>query len=433
MVCITNENLYKHLIVLETMIDKETLRKIVRLQREELLLFDEGVSREESVDIDINVPFAVILSGIRRCGKSTLLLQLMKRAKHFYYFNFEDSRATDFDVKDFEKLDLIFHEEYKDCQYYFFDEIQNVPKWELFIRRSVDLKKHVVITGSNASLLSKELGTRLTGRHLTHELFPFSFKEFLKIEKLKGNLNSFERYLTEGGFPEYLKLKRPDILQELLTDILTRDIATRYKIRSQKRLKELAIHLLTNIGKQFTYNSLKKSFKLGSVNSVISFISYFEDAYLLFTIPKFDYSHKKMLVSPKKVYSIDNGLSVRNSASFFDDRGRLLENLVFINLRRKHKDLLYFQNTHECDFIVRDGEKIIMAVQVCYEINEDNKERELYGLREAVEKFKLKEGLILTYNQTDEFELGKAKIKAIPIWRWLLSDMRLTKITYSLL
>ncbi len=404
------------------MIDKETLRKIVKLQREELSLFDEGIAREEIGEIDINVPFAIILSGIRRCGKSTLLRQLMKRIKNFYYFNFEDSRATDFDIKDFEKLDLIFHEEYKECNYYFFDEIQNIPKWELFVRRLIDLKKHVIITGSNASLLSKELGTRLTGRHLTHELFPFSFKEFLKIEKAEGNVNSFEKYLAEGGFPEYLKLKRPDILQELLTDILTRDISARYKIRSQKILKELAIYLLTNTGKQFTYNSLKKSFKLGSVNSIISFISYFEDAYLLFAIPKFDYSHKKMLVNPKKIYSIDNGLSIRNSASFFDDRGRLLENLVFINLRKKHKDLLYFQNNNECDFVVREGIKIIKALQVCYELNEDNKEREINGLKEAIEKFKLREGFILTYNQTDEFDIGMAKIKVLPVWKWLLSN-----------
>ncbi|MBS3154901.1 ATP-binding protein [Candidatus Woesearchaeota archaeon] len=402
------------------MIDKETLRKLVRLQREEISLFDSGIEREDILKLDLNVPFAVILSGIRRCGKSTLLLQLMKKIDGFYYFNFEDLRIGDFDIGDFEKLDQVFHEEYKDQNYYFFDEIQNIPKWEIFIRRLVDLKKHIIITGSNASLLSNELGTKLTGRHLNYELFPFSFKEFLRINKKNPAISSFESYLSEGGFAEYLKLKRPDILQELLRDILARDIITRYKLRNQKILKDLAVYLLTNIGKQFTYNSLKKNFKLGSVNTAISFISYFEDTYMLFTIPRFDYSMKKMLVSPKKVYAIDNGFVTRNSASFFDDKGRLLENLVFINLRKKNKEIFYFQEENECDFLVRDGTKIVKAIQVCYEINEESRDREIKGLIDAMNKFKLKEGLILTYNQEDKFVVEDKTIKAIPVWKWLL-------------
>ncbi len=406
------------------MMDKERLLDVIKVQRDELNQFDNGTVREERSEIDINLPFAIILSGIRRCGKSTLLRQIMKKQKNFYYFNFEDSRAVDFNVNDFEKLDEIFHEEYGESNYYFFDEIQNIQKWEVYVRRLVDLKKYVIITGSNASLLSKELGTRLTGRHLTHEIFPFSFNEYLTIEKKEANINSFANYLNEGGFPEYLQYKRPDILQILLNDLLNRDIVTRYKIRSQKQLKELAIYLLTNVGKQFTYNSLKKNFKFGSVHSVISFISYFEDSYLIFTIPKFDYSYKKTLVSPKKVYSIDNGLTIRNSASFFDDKGRLLENLVFINLRKKNKEILYFQEKNECDFIIKDRSKIIQAVQVTYELNNDNKEREINGLVEAMEKFKLNEGLILTYNQTDEFIINKKKIKVIPIWKWLLENKK---------
>jgi predicted AAA+ superfamily ATPase len=400
---------------------KEDLRRIVKLQKEELSLFEEGIPREDLPEIDISLPFAIILSGIRRCGKSTLLRQIMKKTGKVYYFNFEDLRITGFEVEDFEVLNDIFHEEFGDSNYYFFDEIQNIPKWELFVRRLVDIRKHVVITGSNASLLSKELGTRLTGRHLTHELFPFSFKEFLKIEKKEASVGSFEEYFMGGGFPEYLSAERPDILQSLLNDVIARDINARHKIRNQKKLKELAIYLLTNIGKQITYNSLKKMFKLGSVNSIISFMSYFEDAYLIFTIPRFDYSYKKMLVNPKKVYSIDNGVSINNSASFFDDRGRLLENMVFVNLRRKHKEILYYQNDNECDFIAKNGNKITTAIQVTYELNSDNEKREINGLKEAMEKFKLNEGLILTYNQTDEIVVGKNKVKVIPVWKWLLS------------
>jgi predicted AAA+ superfamily ATPase len=285
----------------------------------------------------------------------------------------------------------------------------------------VDLKKHVIITGSNASLLSNELGTKLTGRHLNHELFPFSFNEFLKINKERPSINSFEKYLSEGGFAEYLKLKRPDILQELLRDILARDIITRYKLRNQKILKDLAVYLLTNIGRQFSYNSLKKNFKLGSVNTAIAFVSYFEDTYMLYAIPRFNYSMKKMLVSPKKIYAVDNGFVTRNSASFFDDNGRLLENLVFINLRKKNKEIFYFQEENECDFLIREGIKIVKSIQVCYELNEDSRDREIKGLVDAMDMFKLKEGLILTYNQEDKFVIKGKTIKTIPVWKWLLT------------
>ena len=357
----------------------------------------------------------------------------MKKIKGFYYFNFEDSRAGDFDIGDFEKLDQIFHEEYGGQKYYFFDEIQNIAKWEAFVRRLVDLKKHVIITGSNASLLSKEMGAKLTGRHLNHELFPFSFREFLKIGKENRSIGSFGEYLSNGGFAEYLKLKRPDILQELLRDILARDIITRYKLRNQKILKDLAVYLLTNIGKQFTYNSLKKNFKLGSVNTAIAFISYFEDTYMLFTIPRFSYSMKKMLVSPKKVYAIDNGFAAKNSASFFDDVGRLLENLVFINLRKKNKDIFYFQEENECDFLIREGIKIVRAMQVCYELNEGSRDREIKGLVDAMDRFKLKEGLILTYNQEDKFVIKDKIIKAIPVWKWLLKNREAMKKQNDLL
>ncbi len=404
------------------MIDKETLRKVVSLQRNELNIFENGTQREDIKKIDMNIPFAVILTGARRVGKSTLLRQLMKKVKGFYYFNCEDSRATSFEVEDFEKLDEIFHDDYGNQDYYFFDEIQNISKWELFIRRLVDIKKHIIITGSNASLLSRELGTRLTGRHLNHEVFPFSFREFLKIKGKKENIDSFERYLMTGGFPEYLRSERPDILQELLKDIISRDITARYKIRNQKALKELATYLLTNIGKQITFNSLKKNFKLGSIHTITSFISHFEDTYMIFTISRFDYSLKKMNINPKKVYSIDNGFSIKNSVSFFDDRSRLLENLVFINLRKIHKEIFYFQDKNECDFIIKNGSNIIQAIQVCYQISKDNQERELNGLIGAMDKFKLKEGRILTYNQEDNFVIKDKVIKAIPVWKWLLEN-----------
>lgn len=400
------------------MILKDTLRSIVKSQREALKLRETGIEREKLKEIELKIPFALVISGIRRCGKSTLLKQIMERAKEFYYFNFEDTRITDFTPEDFNKLDEVFNEEYGSKEYYFFDEIQNVKKWEIFVRSLLDRKKQVIITGSNASLLSKELGTKLTGRHVRYELFPFSYSEFMKLSKREQGISSFEKYFISGGFPDYLKFRKDEILQELLNDILIRDIAIRHKVRNVKSLKEMALYLLTNVGKEFSYNNLKKMFSLGSTNSAISFVSYFEESYLLFTIPKFDYSHKKQVVNPKKVYSIDNGLTNRNSMSFSQDKGKMLENTVFINLRKKHKDIFYFQGEKECDFVIKEGTRITQAIQVCYELNRDNREREIEGLKEAMEKFNLKEGLILTYNQEDEFK--HEGIKVIPVWKWLL-------------
>lgn len=404
------------------MILKETLRGIIKSQKSELPLLEDGVKREKLALIDINLPYAVVLSGIRRCGKSTLLHQLMKKTRKSYYVNFEDPRLVDFEVRDFQKLEEVFKGEYGSCEYYFFDEIQNVQKWELFVRALLDKKRKVIITGSNASLLSKELGTRLTGRHIRYELFPFSFKEILMFVNKKPSITSFEEYLKKGGFPEYLKYQKSEILHELLNDIIARDIIVRHKLRESKIIKEMAIYLLTNVGKEFSYNSLKKIFNLGSTNSVIAFISYFEDSYLLFTVPKFAYSLKKQLVNPKKVYSIDNGLSSVNSVSFSSDSGRMLENIAFLHLRKKHEKIFYFKEKNECDFVVKEKDKIIKLIQVCYELTEDNKQREIDGLLEATEMFKLNKGLILTYNQEDEFKIKNKKIIVKPVWKWLLKD-----------
>lgn len=402
------------------MILKETLRAIVRAQKEELALFEYGIERESLKEIHIELPFATVISGIRRCGKSTLLRQIARQVKNFYYFNFEDPRATNFEVQDFQKLDDVFFEEFGKAEHYFFDEIQSVSKWELLVRAFLDKKKRVIITGSNASLLSKELGTRLTGRHLRCELFPFSFKEFLKLVRQKPGIRAFEDYFKAGGFPEFLKVQKAGILQELFNDIIIRDIVSRHKIRSVKTIREMALYLLTNIGKEFSYNSLRRLFQLGSTSSAVSFVSYFEDSYLLFTVPKFDYSLKKQLVNPKKVYSIDNGLSNANSASFSEDKGKMLENAVFLGLRRRYKGIFYFREKGECDFVIKEGTKITKAIQVCYDLNDDNKEREIGGLVEVLGKFQLKEGFIITYNQADELQIGNKTVKVLPVWKWLL-------------
>jgi uncharacterized protein len=400
------------------MILKDTLQQIIATQQRDIKSLNYGVPRTVASNIDLTLPFAIIISGIRRCGKSTLLRQAMKETNGKYYFNFEDPKATSFELSDFQKLDELFSESFGQEECYFFDEIQNVEKWELFVRTTLDKGKHFLITGSNASLLSKELGTRLTGRHLRKELFPFSYTEFLAFTSTKTGPESFNEYLIKGGFPEYLRFSRGEILQELLNDIIMRDIVVRHKLRSPKSIKELALFLISNIGVEFSYNNLAKTFNIGSTNSAISFVSYLEDSYLLFTVPKFSYSLKKQSVNPKKVYVIDNGLADVNSVSFSANKGRMLENTVFLGLRRTGKDIFYFKGDKECDFLVKEENKITQAIQVCSNLTEENKNREINGLIEAIEAFDLAEGLILTINQQDTLKLSGKTINIIPAWRW---------------
>lgn len=402
------------------MILKETLRRVAQSQSADRKNFDYGVEREHLAGLDIDIPFATVIAGIRRCGKSTLLMQMIRKAGGAHYFNFEDSRVEGFEPADFERLDSVFEEEYGRNDRYFFDEIQNVPKWELFVRPLLDRRKRVVLTGSNASLLSRELGTRLTGRHLCTELFPFSYGEMLSFSRKKPGVRSFGEYLVHGGFPEYLKHSRDGILLELLKDIVERDIVVRHGLRSSRTAKEMALYLLTNVGREFTYNSLRKTFDLGSTHSVVSLVSFFEDSYVLFTVPRFDYSLKKQLVNPKKAYSIDNGLTRVNSASFSSDRGSMLENLVFLQLRKGFRDVYYFRGKRECDFVVRDKGRMVSAIQACYELNEDNRKRELDGLTEAMDALGLKRGLVLTFDQEDELREGSRKFEVKPVWKWLL-------------
>lgn len=401
------------------MITKETLRELIASQRDSLERLELGTSRENESELKIEDSFALIITGVRRCGKSTFLNQILKKQKKAYYLNLEDPRLNNFELSDFNKVEIIMKEIYGENGIYFFDEIQNVDKWEKFVRYLIDKKEKVVITGSNASLLSKELGTKLTGRHLQMEMFPFSFSEFLSFKKEHPSIKLFEEYFSKGGFPEFLKKENPSVLYELLSDIVMKDIAIKFGIKNITILNKIAIYLISNVGKEFSYNSIKKMLDIKSVQSVIDYISYFENAYLIFCIPRFSYSYKQQQVSPKKVYSIDNGFSYMNSSSFSKDKGKMLENMVFLELRRKFKDIFYFQEKKECDFIIKERDKITHAIQVCYNLNEENKDREIEGLVTALDKFKLKEGLILTYNQEDEFLIDNKKIKLVPVWKWL--------------
>ena len=401
------------------MILKSTLAEVVISQKENLLKSSKGILREKLKEIKLSKKYATVITGIRRSGKSTLLRQLLTNHKKFNYLNFEDIRLFNFKVNDFTKLEEVFSEGVS-SDVFFFDEIQNVEDWERYVRTLVDTNKIIVLTGSNASLLSSELGTKLTGRHLRYELYPFSYSEYLKKFKVKPSANSFEDYLKFGGFPEYLNQKNENILQELVNDILARDIVSRYNLRNPKLVKEIALYLLSNVGKEFSFQNIRKMYNLGSVNTVISLVRYLENSYLLFTIPQFYYSYKKQLINSKKIYAIDTGLIIANSVSFSKDKGRVLENAVFVHLKRLGKEVYFYKKQRECDFISRDKKKDLEAYQVCYNLTEENKERELGGVVEALSFINKDSGIILTLNQSDELIYNDKIISVKPVWKWMM-------------
>ena len=373
--------------------------------------------RDDLAKIPVEESHVLVVSGIRRCGKSTLLKMLMqKMGGKFAFLNFEDPRIFHFELEDFNKLDEIIG---NDIAFYFFDEIQNVPNWEIYVRQLHDRGKKVFITGSNASLLSKELGTRLTGRYLNKELFPFSYDEFLVFKKLDRNLNSFEKYIQLGGFPEFLKSGNQEILQTLVKDIVYRDIAVRYGIKNSRALMDITLFLISSIGKEVTYNSIKKMFSVGSANSVSDYLSWLEDCYLVFFLNKFSWSPKRIPVNPRKVYVIDTGLAQANSLSFTKDKGRLFENAVYLFLRQRNFSLYFFRENSECDFVVFDGKKCKMLIQVCEEIHLDNKDREINGLLEAMNFFDMQEGFIVTKNQKDLLKIDGKSIHLVPAIDWM--------------
>jgi uncharacterized protein len=399
------------------MVLKSEIERAFKNQKNQLIAPPENINRTHYKKLNKKSSHIDIIAGIRRCGKSTLMKQMMSELEEdFAFLNFEDPRIIDFDLSDFEKLDEIIGE---NCKYYFFDEIQNIPNWEIYVRQLHDRNKKVFITGSNASLLSKELGTKLTGRNIRHEIFPFSYQEFLVYKNKIKSLESIEEYIEKGGFPEFLRDENIEILQNLLKDIVFRDIAIRHGVRNSKSLIDISLYLISNIGKEMSYNGIRKTFEIGSTNSVTDYINWLEDSYLFFLINKFSWSAKKMQVNPKKVYAIDTGLVNANSLSFSKDRGRLLENMVFLELRRNYAEIYYFREKKECDFVVFKNNNCEMLVQVSEELNSDNKDREINGLIEAMDFFKLKEGLIITKNQDDHLKIDGRNIKIISIVNWI--------------
>lgn len=405
------------------MIKKSALLEVIASQKHSMVHANIGQTRQLLPELNQHSQkFALIISGIRRCGKSTLLNQYITTncKEDYIYLNFDTAKLYTFDIQDFQLLDEIIA--INNSKWLFFDEIQVIAGWEMYVRQKLDEGFFIFITGSNASLLSRELGTKLTGRHITKELFPFSYAEFCTYKGLIYSENSLELYIEMGGFPGYLKEENTEIHSALLDDIIYRDIAVRHHIREVKSLKQLLLFLATNCSKLISANKLKQYIDTKSTATILEYLNYFEDSYLIQLVPKFSYSQKVQLVNPRKIYFIDNGLLNAITTSFSKDLGRKLENMVFWELRRQGKSLFYFnENNKECDFIVFEQNKIEQVIQVCYSLDSENEQREINGLLEAMHFFNLETGLLLTYNQEDVALNQGKRIQIVPAFKYFSS------------
>lgn len=400
------------------MIRQEEIALVIDAQRETFLMQGSGFIRDALVEIPIADSFATIITGIRRCGKSTLLLQLLRRDyQDAIYLNFDDIRLSNFETGDFTRLHREI--EKRATKVLFFDEIQIVEGWEKYINQLLREGYKVFITGSNASMLSVELGTHLTGRHLSMELFPFSYSEFIRFKELEGGESAVTDYLKAGGIPEYVKSGIPAVLNTLVDDILMRDIAVRHSIRDIVSLRQLTAYLITNIGNLVSANKLVGMFDIKSPATFLEYFSFLKDAYLLEFMPMFSHSLKVQARNPKKVYVMDMGLYTENSVSTSDNMGRRLENLIFLHLRRKYKHVFYYKDRGECDFVTMEKNTVKEAVQVCLTVNDENFDREYNGLLEAMQNLGLKEGSIITLNQSDIFEKDGMTVKMIPAHEYM--------------
>ena len=421
-----------------TRITKDLLSSALKEQREAFSNKDIGIEREalRTLAKVIKTPQIVVVTGLRRVGKSTLMAQAAKKylGDDFYFVNFEDERLLNFKVSDFDLLYETLVSLFGEKKTFLFDEIQNVPQWERFVRRLHDQGYKFIVTGSNASLLSQELGTRLSGRSIRIELYPFSFREFLAFKgtaipdtnilttREKGLLLKLaDEYLAEGGIPDALKYPELDIHKTLYDDVLYRDIATRYQIDNVKELKELAFYLVSNVSSLISYNKLKELLKLGSVNTVKSYIGYLENSWLFFVMNKYAYSVKEQQIAAKKIYSIDTGLAQSIGFSFSENKGKLMENLVYLKLRSGLHDLYYYktQGGYEVDFFLPKTAECIQVAQTLED--EEVMKRELRAFREiSTEQKKIKSFTIVTEREKKTIEEDGFRVCVVPLYEWLL-------------
>lgn len=409
--------------------------------------YPDIVQRDIHYPLDIPLDRAVVLSGPRRSGKTYLMYlgikELLARKENknsILYVNFEDSRLVGAASQDLNTLLEVFFEIYPDRNektWVFLDEIQVIPDWERFVRTLVDMENvNVFVTGSSSRLMSKEIATSMRGRSLTYNVYPFSFAEVLKAGKLEYEeylssaqmgeiIQKLEDYVRYGGFPETVRYREEwdRILSEIVDVTIFRDIVERYDVKNIKMLK-LFLNAIFN-SKEFSihkfYNFLKSQGHKVSKNTLYTYFGYFEDSFIVFPLKRFSYSYKNIESSISKIYLVDNGLL---SLQGIQDYGRLIENIVFIELKRRSKgDLFYYKSTsgREIDFIIKEGKKVSELIQVCYTLdNFVTKERELKALLQGSEELKCDNLLIITWDyEAVEIVSGK-NVRYVSLCKWLL-------------
>lgn len=414
----------------------EQIKRIVKDQEEEIkdTFKKERIIEREIGKINFLKSNILVIIGVRRSGKSTLAHLLLK-GKKYAYINFDDERLFGIKTDELNKVLEAFYQLYGETKYIILDEPQNVEGWELFVNR-VQRRKRLIVTGSNAKLLSKELATHLTGRYIDLPLYPFSFKEFLNYKKFIPDIyltesiaktrNYLKRYIDNGGLPESFKIGKRYILR-LYEDIISKDIISRYKIKYIKDMKELSKFLVSNIASEMTYNKLKNMLNIKSVHTIKNYVDYLEASYLIFKLERFSFKLKKQILAPKKIYTIDTGIA-NIGFKFSKEYGKLMENTVAIELmREKSLDPLieiYYWKDHrqrEVDFIVKKGTRIKKLIQVCYDIQKyGTKKREVDALTIASQELRCNNLLVITHEFEGEDTKNGKKIKFIPLWKWLL-------------
>ncbi len=415
---------------------KDLLKQIILEQQEILHAPNKRYVQRYIADEWLQTSEILIISGIRRCGKSVLMQQIRDRlVEKDFFFNFDDERLANFKLDDFQKLQECFVELFGEQHTYYFDEIQNIEGWERFVRRLYNAGNKIVITGSNARMLSRELGTHLTGRYIQVEIYPFSFQEYLAMNEIPVNaktlytttgratmVKSFVKYMECGGFPKFLQDGSVSYLTSLYESIIYRDILTRNGLTNEKEMLELMFYLASNATKRVTYSSLGKVVGIQHPDTIKNYLEYIQQTYLISQLFRYDPSVKKQMMSPKKIYFVDNAIIQRIGFNATENNGVFLENLVFIELKRRGWDVYYYADKKECDFIVRKGLHISDAYQVTLKMDSpQTREREIAGVREAMQAYSLSKGYILTFEgkETINFDDGTI-VEVVPVWEWIL-------------
>ena len=395
------------------MIDEETLQNVAAKQAEIESRRDTGLPRPLSVNESTLDSHALVLTGVRRCGKSTLMSQRIRRnAADWFYLKFDSPQLVDMELGDSDALDRVIAR--SGARNLYFDEMHELDGWELYVLQKLDEGFRVCVTGSNASLLKGERATKLTGRHISRELFPFSFKEYCEYLGKPHDWTEIDGYLKSGGFPRFLATRDESILFELFDDIMYRDVVAKHGIREMGAVQRLAAYLIENPGCRFSATRMLKSLNVSVASTVINWCDWFEDAYLFFFVPKYSDSVRAQLVNPRKVYSVDTGLvNVVSRRIVFND-ALCFENMVFLALRRKYRDIFYFDDGGECDFVCMEHHLPRVAVQACVKLTKEDSGREKEGLAAAMRRFSFNEGFIVTKSQREDIKVDEGVIHVVP-------------------